>query len=113
MRVFWEVKDINPGRRYSKEGNSEVWIIGYISNISGPEGQKIKSARKNLRRLMSLPILGAANRLRIEGLKESISITEIESERHAFHGRTNAEIACSELARSIRSRIAELEKGEG
>jgi hypothetical protein len=51
------------------------------------------------------------NRFRIEGLKEAISITEIESERHAFHGRMKAEIACSELARNIHSRIAKLEKG--
>lgn len=36
MKVTWEAKDINTGRRYSKPGIGEEWIIGYISGMDGP-----------------------------------------------------------------------------
>ncbi len=36
MKVTWEAKDITTGRRYSKPGIGEKWIIGYISDIDGP-----------------------------------------------------------------------------
>jgi hypothetical protein len=29
MKVLWEANDIRAGRRYSKDGLNEVWIIGY------------------------------------------------------------------------------------
>lgn len=32
MKVIWEAKDINPGRKYSKPG-IETWIIGYMANM--------------------------------------------------------------------------------
>ena len=35
MKVIWEVKDITPGRRYSKEGIGEKWIIGYLADQNG------------------------------------------------------------------------------
>lgn len=36
MKVTWEAKDIWPGRRYSKPGIGEQWILGYISDMDGP-----------------------------------------------------------------------------
>ena len=36
MKVTWEAEDINPGRRYSKPGIGEKWIIGYMSDVYGP-----------------------------------------------------------------------------
>lgn len=35
MKVTWEAEDITPGRRYSKPGIGEKWIIGYISDMNG------------------------------------------------------------------------------
>ena len=35
MKVIWKAEDIVPGRRYSKEGIKEEWIIGYLSNNYG------------------------------------------------------------------------------
>ncbi len=37
MKVTWEEKDITPGRKYSKEGMGEKWIIGFLSNVDGAE----------------------------------------------------------------------------
>ena len=36
MKVTWEADDIKPGRRYSKPGIGEKWILGYISDMDGP-----------------------------------------------------------------------------
>lgn len=35
MKVTWEADDITPGRRYSKPGIKEVWLIGYIPDVHG------------------------------------------------------------------------------
>lgn len=35
MKVIWEEKDITPGRRYTKEGIGEKWIVGYLSGALG------------------------------------------------------------------------------
>lgn len=35
MRVIWEASDIQCGRRYSKAGIGEKWIIGYIPSMTG------------------------------------------------------------------------------
>lgn len=32
MKVIWEPDDIKPGKRYSKPGIGEEWIIGYLSD---------------------------------------------------------------------------------
>jgi hypothetical protein len=72
------------------------------------EGQKIKSARKNLRRLMSLPTTGAADRLRIEGMEylyESVLYDDCPKCKKPPETRD-----C--VYDIIRSRIAKLEKGE-
>jgi hypothetical protein len=74
----------------------------------GSEGQKIKSARKNLRRLMSLPTTGAADRLRIEGMEylyESVLYDDCPKCKKPPETRD-----C--VYDIIRSRIAKLEKGE-
>lgn len=36
MRVIWEAEDIVVGRRYSKPGLDEEWIIGFIGGMGGP-----------------------------------------------------------------------------
>jgi hypothetical protein len=36
MKVTWEPDDITPGRRYSKKGLRERWIIGYLAELDGP-----------------------------------------------------------------------------
>jgi len=36
MKVIWGAEDIKPGRRYSKHGIEETWMIGYISAVDGP-----------------------------------------------------------------------------
>jgi hypothetical protein len=40
MKVTWEADDIVPGRRYSKKGIGEKWIIGYLSDVAG-EGRYV------------------------------------------------------------------------
>jgi hypothetical protein len=37
MKVIWETEDIKPGRRYSKKGIGENWIIGYLSDTDGED----------------------------------------------------------------------------
>ena len=32
MKVIWESADIVAGRRYSREGLNDTWLIGYLSN---------------------------------------------------------------------------------
>lgn len=34
MMFVWESADIKPGRKYSKEGIGETWLIGYRAEIS-------------------------------------------------------------------------------
>lgn len=34
MKVIWEEKDIRPGRRYSKPGIGETWIVGFLADAT-------------------------------------------------------------------------------
>lgn len=36
MKVTWEASDIKAGRRYSKPGISEIWMIGYLAGADEP-----------------------------------------------------------------------------
>lgn len=35
MKVIWEPKDIQCGRKYTREGLSETWMIGFLSTEEG------------------------------------------------------------------------------
>ena len=38
MKVTWEAGDIRTGRLYGKVGAGEMWMIGYVVNVSGING---------------------------------------------------------------------------
>lgn len=35
MKVEWEESDIVTGRKYSKKGISEIWMIGHVTHLFG------------------------------------------------------------------------------
>jgi hypothetical protein len=37
MKVIWEESDIFAGRRYTKLGTTEIWLIGYRVDITAPK----------------------------------------------------------------------------
>ena len=47
MKVTWDAEDINPGRRYRKNIDSEEWIIGYLSGSASGSSRYVSISTRD------------------------------------------------------------------
>jgi hypothetical protein len=47
MKMIWNAEDIRPGRRFTKKGTEEIWIIGYRTDVNNYEARYVSIAEND------------------------------------------------------------------